>query len=155
MSELNAQPEELMAQEAQPLAGEELVARRRANYNEMKARVEAMGPVNMMALEEFRECEQREEFLRRERDDLVQSIQNTQLTINELDQVSRQKFEEAFHFINAHFAIAFQSLFGGGTGRNAADGSRIAPAKRVSTSSRSRLASGCRIFCCFQAAKRR
>ena len=46
----------------------------------------------------------------------MQSIQNTQLTINELDQVSRQKFEEAFNFINAHFAIAFQSLFGGGTG---------------------------------------
>ena len=62
----------------------------------MKARVEAMGPVNMMALEEFQECEQREGFLRRERDDLVQSIQNTQLTIHELDQVSRQKFEEAF-----------------------------------------------------------
>ena len=115
VSELNAQPEELMAQEAQPLAGEEL-ATAETNYNEMKARVEAMGPVNMMALEEFRECEQREEFLRRERDDLVQSIENTQLTINELDQVSRQKFEEAFHFINAHFAIAFQSLFGGGTG---------------------------------------
>jgi chromosome segregation protein len=115
VSELNAQPEELMAQESQPLAGEEL-ATAETNYNEMKARVEAMGPVNMMALEEFRECEQREEFLRRERDDLVQSIENTQLTINELDQVSRQKFEEAFHFINAHFAIAFQSLFGGGTG---------------------------------------
>ncbi len=115
VNELNAQPEELMAQEAQPLAGEELAAAE-TNYNEMKARVEAMGPVNMMALEEFRECEQREEFLRRERDDLVQSIENTQLTINELDQVSRQKFEEAFHFINAHFAIAFQSLFGGGTG---------------------------------------
>ncbi len=115
VNELNAQPEELMAQETQPLVGEELAAAE-MNYNEMKARVEAMGPVNMMALEEFRECEQREEFLRRERDDLVQSIENTQLTINELDQVSRQKFEEAFHFINAHFAVAFQSLFGGGTG---------------------------------------
>ena len=30
--------------------------------------------------------------------------------------MSRQKFEEAFNFINAHFAIAFQSLFGGGHG---------------------------------------
>ena len=75
-----------------------------------------MGPVNMMALEEFKECEERDTFLRRERDDLVASIQNTQLTITELDQVSRQKFEEAFNFINAHFAIAFQSLFGGGHG---------------------------------------
>jgi chromosome segregation protein len=115
VAELNAQPEELIALETQLLVGEELVAAE-TNYNEMKARVEAMGPVNMMALEEFQECAQREEFLRRERDDLVESIQNTQLTIQELEQVSRQKFEEAFHFINAHFAIAFQSLFGGGTG---------------------------------------
>ncbi len=115
IAELNSQPEDLMAQETQLLVGEELVAAE-TNYNEMKARVEAMGPVNMMALEEFQECEQREGFLRRERDDLVQSIENTHLTITELDQVSRQKFEEAFNFINAHFAIAFQSLFGGGHG---------------------------------------
>ncbi|MGA8145340.1 MAG: chromosome segregation protein SMC [Candidatus Acidiferrales bacterium] len=115
VAELNAQPEELMAQEAQLLIGEELIAAE-TNYNEMKARVEAMGPVNMMALEEFKECEEREIFLRRERDDLVQSIENTQLTITELDQVSRQKFEEAFNFINSQFAVAFQSLFGGGHG---------------------------------------
>ncbi|MGC2417796.1 MAG: hypothetical protein WA434_08625, partial [Candidatus Acidiferrales bacterium] len=117
VSELNAQPEELMAQQeqGQQLVGEDLIAAE-TSYNEMKARVEAMGPVNMMALEEFQECEQRENFLRRERDDLVQSIQNTQLTINELDEVSRLKFEEAFQFINASFAVAFQSLFGGGHG---------------------------------------
>jgi len=115
VAELNAQPEELMAQAPQLLVGEELVAAE-TNYNEMKARIEAMGPVNMMAFEEFQECEQREAFLRRERDDLVQSIENTQLTINELDQVSRQKFEEAFNAINSYFAVAFQSLFGGGHG---------------------------------------
>ncbi len=115
VAELNAQPEELIAQESQLLIGEELVAAE-TNYNEMKARVEAMGPVNMMALEEFQECEQREEFLRRERDDLIQSIQNTQLTIHELDEVSRKKFDDAFVFINAQFAVAFQSLFGGGHG---------------------------------------
>jgi len=115
IAELNAQPEDLMAQETQLLIGEDLVSAE-TNYNEMKARVEAMGPVNMMALEEFQECEQREGFLRRERDDLVAAIENTRLTITELDQVSKQKFEEAFNFINAHFAIAFQSLFGGGHG---------------------------------------
>jgi chromosome segregation protein len=115
VAELNAQPEDLMMLEAQLLVGEDLIAAE-TSYNEMKARVEAMGPVNMMALEEYKECEEREGFLRRERDDLVQSIENTQLTINELDQVSRQKFEEAFNFINKHFAVAFQSLFGGGHG---------------------------------------
>jgi len=115
MAELNAQPEQLMAEQSQLLTAEDLIAAE-TSYNEMKARAEAMGPVNMMALEEFQECEQREEFLRRERDDLVQSIQNTQLTITELDQVSRLKFEEAFAFINQQFAIAFHTLFGGGHG---------------------------------------
>jgi chromosome segregation protein len=115
VTELNAQPEELIALQSQLLVGEELIAAE-TGYNEMKARVDAMGPVNMMALEEFKECEERDTFMRRERDDLVTSIQNTQLTINELDTVSKQKFEEAFHFINTHFTIAFQSLFGGGHG---------------------------------------
>jgi chromosome segregation protein len=115
IAELNAQPEELALEQQEMMAGEALVAAE-TSYNEMKARVEAMGPVNMMALEEFREAEEREGFLRRERDDLVESIQNTQLTINELDQVSRQKFEEAFQFINTNFATAFQTLFGGGHG---------------------------------------
>ena len=80
VAELNAQPEELIAQEPQLLVGEELVAQEtqlligeelvaaETTYNEMKARAEAMGPVNMMALEEFQEAEQREVYLRRERD---------------------------------------------------------------------------------------
>ena len=70
----------------------------------MKERVESMGPVNMMALEEYNECEQRFSFLGREREDLLQSIADTQQAITELDQVSRQKFEEAFAVINTHFA---------------------------------------------------
>src|ERR1700691_6551527 len=54
MAELNAQPEELMAQGAQLVAGAELIAAE-TNYNEMKARGDAMGPLNMMALEEVKE----------------------------------------------------------------------------------------------------
>jgi chromosome segregation protein len=115
LAEVNAQPEDLIAQEATLLTGEELAAAE-TNYSEMKARIEAMGPVNMMALEEYQECEQRADFLTRERDDLVQSIENTQQAIRELDEVSRQKFEEAFTVINRNFADAFRALFGGGTG---------------------------------------
>ena len=75
-----------------------------------------MGPVNMMALEEYNECEQRYRFLSRERDDLLASIADTQQAITELDLVSREKFEEAFVAINASFTDAFRALFGGGTG---------------------------------------
>jgi chromosome segregation protein len=72
--------------------------------------------VNMMALEEYNECEQRYGFLTRERDDLLASIADTQQAIAELDQVSRQKFEEAFAVVNAAFGEAFRALFGGGAG---------------------------------------
>lgn len=116
LNELNAHPEDLMAEQQVLLEGETLAASE-AQYQEMKSKVEAMGPVNMMALEEYNECEQRFGFLERERTDLLQSITDTQQTITELDQVSRQKFEEAFAIINTHFASAFQMLFGGGTGQ--------------------------------------
>ena len=69
----------------------------------MKSRIESMGPINMMALEEYNECEQRFGFLGRERADLLQSITDTQQAITELDQVCKQKFEEAFAVINTQF----------------------------------------------------
>jgi chromosome segregation protein len=69
----------------------------------------------MMALEEYNECEQRFGFLTRERDDLLQSIADTQQAIKELDQITRDKFEQAFASINSHFTTAFHTIFGGGT----------------------------------------
>jgi chromosome segregation protein len=116
IDELNAQPEDLLAEQAVLLTGEELAAAD-TQHREMKSRIESMGPVNMMALEEYNECDQRFAFLGRERQDLIQSITDTAQAIAELDQVSRQKFEEAFAVVNSHFAAAFQTLFGGGTGQ--------------------------------------
>jgi chromosome segregation protein len=113
MSEVNAQPEDLIATEAAFMSGEEL-AIAETDYREMKQRIEAMGPVNMMALEEFNECEQRFTFLTRERDDLLQSIADTQQAIAELDLATKEKFEQAFHAINKNFSEAFHTIFGGG-----------------------------------------
>ena len=114
MTEVNAQPEDLIATETAFISGEEL-ALAETNYREMKERIESMGAVNMMALEEYNECDQRFTFLTRERDDLLQSIADTQQAIAELDQVSREKFEQAFNNINHHFSEAFHAIFGGGT----------------------------------------
>jgi chromosome segregation protein len=114
MSEVNAQPEDLIATETAFISGEEL-ALAETSYREMKSRIESMGAVNMMALEEFNECEQRFAFLTRERDDLLQSIADTQQAIAELDLVTREKFEHAFNAINHNFSEAFHTIFGGGT----------------------------------------
>jgi chromosome segregation protein len=115
LAELNTHPEDLIASVPELLSGEAL-ATAESSHREMKERIESMGPVNMMALEEYQECEQRHGFLARERDDLLQSIEDTQQAIRELDEVSRQRFEEAFAAINTNFAEAFRTLFGGGTG---------------------------------------
>jgi len=113
MSEVNAQPEDLIATEAAFMSGDEL-AIAETNYREMKQRIESMGPVNMMALEEYNECDQRFTFLTRERDDLLQSIADTQQAIAELDLATKEKFEHAFHAINKSFSEAFHTIFGGG-----------------------------------------
>jgi len=80
----------------------------------MKQRLEAMGPVNMMALEEYNETASRHLFLETQRKDLLESIENTQASIKEIDDVSRVKFDEAFKVINANFGVTFAKLFGGG-----------------------------------------
>jgi chromosome segregation protein len=80
----------------------------------LKQKLENMGPVNMMALEEYKETEQRHQFLETQRKDLLDSIDNTQATIKEIDEISRTKFDEAFARINENFSAVFAKLFGGG-----------------------------------------
>ena len=80
----------------------------------LKQRLEAMGPVNMMALEEYNETAERHGFLETQRKDLLDSIENTQQSIKEIDDVSRVKFDEAYKVINENFSNTFTKLFGGG-----------------------------------------
>ncbi len=96
-----------------PVTGEQL-AQEDAIYHQMRAHLDSMGPVNMMALEEYKETAARHQFLETQRKDLLESIENTQNTIREIDTVSRQKFEEAFGHINENFQMTFRKLFGGG-----------------------------------------
>jgi len=116
VNDLGVQRTELMADSTLPrVSGDEFAAEEQA-CQEMRSRLDAMGPVNMMALEEYRETAERQAFLDTQRKDLIESIENTQATIKEIDTFSRQKFEEAFHKINENFQVTFRKLFGGGTG---------------------------------------
>ena len=68
----------------------------------------------MMALDEYKETAERHAFLETQRKDLIESIENTQETIKEIDQISRTKFDEAFAQINENFGVVFARLFQGG-----------------------------------------
>ena len=113
--ELNCAVEELTAGD-ETVPDVEAIAEAERLYEEVRARIEALGPVNAQAMEEFQEASQRQEFLSVQRQDLLDSIRDTEKAIADIDIVSRQKFAEAFARINDNFREAFQTLFGGGTG---------------------------------------
>ncbi len=116
LNELTVERAVLMADTTVPIvSGEELAAEDQL-YRDMRQKLEGMGPVNMMALEEYKETVERHLFLDTQRKDLISSIENTTATIREIDQISRQKFEEAFNKINENFQATFKKLFGGGHG---------------------------------------
>ena len=85
-------------------------------YNEVRGKIESLGPINSQALEEFEEAQTRQDFLTAQRQDLLDSIRDTEKAIHEIDGISRARFQEAFDAINENFRQAFQTLFGGGSG---------------------------------------
>jgi chromosome segregation protein len=114
LAEVNAEAAVLRADAAiAHLAGEDLAAEEQ-NCQALRQRLEQMGPVNMMALDEYKETAARHSFLDAQRTDLMESIANTQETIKEIDLISRTKFDEAFAKINENFARVFAGLFQGG-----------------------------------------
>jgi chromosome segregation protein len=81
---------------------------------ELRDRRDRMGPVNMLALDEFRELEERYTFLTAQRKDLSDAIASLKETIARINRTSRERFLDAFEKIRAGFSETFKVLFGGG-----------------------------------------
>ncbi len=114
LTEVNLEAQAVRADgEIVRLAGEALAAEEET-CRALRQRIEQMGPVNMMALDEYRDTAERHGFLEDQRKDLIESIENTQETLQEIDRISRIKFDEAFARINENFAHVFARLFQGG-----------------------------------------
>ena len=89
------------------MTAEEAIAR-------LKGKIDRLGPVNMMAIEQFDELEQRHVFLTTQRKDLIESIAQTSEAIKRIDETSKARFQEAFAAIQQNFQGTFSTLFGGG-----------------------------------------
>lgn len=85
------------------------------SIREIRDRLEKMGQVNVLAVEQAQEQEERHAFLTTQRQDLLDSIAELDRAIKEIDKASRERFQEAFEVINRHFGEMFKQLFGGGT----------------------------------------
>src|SRR5712691_6202364 len=88
----------------------------RARVEELRERLENFGAVNMMALEELSENDERLAFLTTQREDITKGISSTEEALREIKRRSRERFRDAFEKINQNFSDLFQELFGGGRG---------------------------------------
>ena len=76
-----------------------------------KERLEKIGPINPMAMEAYDEIKQRHTFITEQKEDLVKAKNSLIETINEIDQVARETFLDAFGKIKENFIKVFRSLF--------------------------------------------
>jgi chromosome segregation protein len=87
-----------------------------ARVEDLRLRIEGFGAVNMMALEELTEAEERLLFLTAQHQDIVDGISSTEEALREIKRRSRERFRQAFEQINKNFGEFFKELFGGGRG---------------------------------------
>ena len=105
VSEDAAQPQDAGSQ--RQMTPDEMVA-------DLRTKIERMGAVNMMAIDQFDDLESRHAFLTTQRKDLVDAIASTGEAIRKIDKTTKERFREAFAAINQNFEGTFTTLFGGG-----------------------------------------
>jgi chromosome segregation protein len=106
-----AQASASLTEAEQAAVPEELQAR----LAELREKLDRIGPVNVLAVEQTQELEERHLFMTSQRQDLLESITELEQGIKRIDRASRERFTEAFQTINQHFGEVFRQLFGGGT----------------------------------------
>ncbi len=88
----------------------------RTTVDDLRNRLEGFGAINMLAVDELAEAEERLLFLTSQRQDIIDSIASAEEALREIKERSRARFRDAFEAINANFIEFFGELFGGGKG---------------------------------------
>lgn len=84
---------------------------------ELRTKISSMGPVNLVAIEEHKELEERFQFLTQQQDDLVNAKQQLIEMIKKINLTTTELFSETFNKVNENFQEMFKQLFGGGSAK--------------------------------------
>ncbi len=84
---------------------------------EIRTKIQSMGPVNLVAIEEHQELEERFAFLSQQNDDLVNAKQQLMDLIRKINETTTSLFTETFNQVNENFQELFKQLFGGGNAK--------------------------------------
>jgi chromosome segregation protein len=87
----------------------------RGRITELNSKLTDIGPVNLLAIEEFDSLNERATFLSTQRDDLIKSMEDLRNAIRKIDDTSKVRFKATFEMVNEKFKKFFPILFGGGT----------------------------------------
>ena len=84
---------------------------------ELRTKIEAMGPVNLVAIEEYEELEERHAFLTTQEQDLINSKQQLMDMIRKINHTTTDMFSQTFEQVNNNFQTMFKKLFNGGSAK--------------------------------------
>ncbi len=87
----------------------------RTLVNKYKNKIKSIGMVNILAIDEFKEVNERYTFLTSQRDDLLHAKETLYSIIDEMDEVMKEDFGKTFELLKDEFKKVFQMLFKGGT----------------------------------------
>ena len=80
----------------------------------LRLRIDRLGPINLAAIDEFKEQNERKEYLDSQLADLNDALETLEGAIRKIDRETRTRFQETFNNVNDGFKRLFPKLFGGG-----------------------------------------
>ena len=105
-------PEREPTSEIQDTPGEPNWSQVESLVQDLKRKIDSMGPVNVDAIEEYDELEERHNFLRNQHDDLVSSKTELLAVIERINEETQRRFSETFAQVRINFRDMFKELFG-------------------------------------------
>src|SRR5690606_7454553 len=98
----------------QELPGEATPAAWQEQLEAVERRIQRLGPINLLAIEEFQQLSERKEYLDAQHADLVEALQTLVEALRKIDRETRTRFQETFDRLNNNLEEMFPVLFGGG-----------------------------------------
>jgi chromosome segregation protein len=90
------------------------IAQWQEKSTQLASRIQRLGPINLAAIEEFKEQSERAEYLEKQHQDVLSALETLEEAIHKIDRETRTRFKETFDKVNTGLKEMFPKLFGGG-----------------------------------------
>ena len=125
LTEINLLTEADEAPFAEALAAQPKDSVLQSEITRLNHEIEALGPVNLAALDELTSAAERKGYLDEQSADLGKAIGTLEDAIRRIDRDTREQLQETYNIVNAQFGQLFPQLFGGGEARLILTGDEI------------------------------